>query len=372
MRIIYPYPEELPSKNARSIQALNTVCALAKYVPVYFFPSDFNDNVFRYYGLKKPEKLNIKKIKRKWGPFVWSGRYIKKLREEVEKPGEKRAPVFIYTRHIKLAYLLLKSKPKNARVIYEVHEIFSQKNPRIADVERYVFEHADGLTFISGGLRESVIEAIAREVPSCIIPSGVAIRQNALRKDTSSTCNEVFYVGSTRYEWKGIKVLLEAVSKLDGVRLNIVGEVNTKVKQLPAFESLKKRQRIKEWGYIPPVNVPDVLGRAIIGVLPTSDDKLISKKFTSPLKLLEYMAAGMAIVASDLPSTREIVNEEEALLVKPGNPDSLAEGIKKLIEDPELRNTLARNALVKAEQFSWERRAEKIVSFLEDLERMCR
>ncbi len=367
MRIIYPYPEELPSKNARSIQALNTVCALAKHVPVYFFPSDFNDNVFRYYGLKKPENLNVKRIKRKWGPFVWTGKYVEKLREEVERPGGKRASVFVYTRHIKLAYLLLKSKPKNARVIYEVHEIFSQKNPRIADVERYVFKYADGLAFISSGLRESVMEVIDREVSSCVIPSGVSVRQKALRKDTSSTCNEVFYVGSTRYEWKGIKVLLEAVSKLDGVRLNIVGGVNTKVKQLPAFESLKKRQRIKEWGYIPPANVPDVLERAVIGVLPTSDDKLISKKFTSPLKLLEYMGAGMAIVASDLPSTREIVNKEEALLVTPGNPDSFAEGIKRLIEDPELRNTLARNALGKAEQFSWEKRAAKILSFLKDL-----
>ncbi len=367
MQIVYPYPEELPSKNARSIQALNTVCALSEHVPVHFFPASVKGDIFEFYGLKKPENLVMEEVRRKWGPFTWTLRYVRKLCDRATKLSDNKAPVIIYTRHVKIAHLLAKSKLPGTGIVYEIHEIFSQKSPGIADVERYVFEHADALVFISRGLEETVMEEVNRKIPHSVVPSGVTVRGDIEKKDFLKQCNEVFYVGSSRYEWKGIEALLDAVSKLDGVKLNIIGDVESGIKNLSSFEFLEKSGRIKLWGYIPPARVPKVLQKAYIGVLPTSADRLIGRKFTSPLKLLEYMAAGMAIVASDLPSTREIVTENEALLVKPGDAHSLAAGIRKVVENPGLRNNLAKNALKKVEQFSWEKRAEKIIAFLGEI-----
>ena len=72
-------------------------------------------------------------------------------------------------------------------------------------------------------------------------------------------------------------------------------------------------------GLVPPAEVAAQLRAADVLVLP-NPASAISSAFTSPLKLFEYMAAGRPIVATDLPSMREVLHaEENALLVEPGN-----------------------------------------------------
>jgi glycosyltransferase involved in cell wall biosynthesis len=78
------------------------------------------------------------------------------------------------------------------------------------------------------------------------------------------------------------------------------------------------------------------------------------------------MAGGIAVVASDLPSIREIVTPNEALLVVPGCPRALADGIRHLLIDASLRRRLVENALSRVRDFSWERRAEKIVNLMHE------
>ena len=88
--------------------------------------------------------------------------------------------------------------------------------------------------------------------------------------------------------------------------------------------------------------------------------------FMSPLKLFEYMAAGVPIVATDLPSIREILHHKEnAWLIEPGNPQALAEGIQYLLEDPVFAEHLARGAKRDVQQYTWERRAAAILRLLE-------
>lgn len=101
-----------------------------------------------------------------------------------------------------------------------------------------------------------------------------------------------------------------------------------------------------------------------MAVLPLSQD-LISASFTSPLKLFEYMAARVPIVASDLPSTREILCDGvNALLVQPNNPRALADGIQKILNDSQLAERLAQNAYEDVSGYTWEKRAERIIHFL--------
>ena len=78
--------------------------------------------------------------------------------------------------------------------------------------------------------------------------------------------------------------------------------------------------RIEFAGYVEPWRVQDYLTRARVGVCPLDPDvSIISERFTSPLKLLEMMAHGVPVVASDVPSTRSIVTHgETAWLVSPG------------------------------------------------------
>ncbi|HTS54826.1 MAG TPA: glycosyltransferase, partial [Burkholderiales bacterium] len=56
--------------------------------------------------------------------------------------------------------------------------------------------------------------------------------------------------------------------------------------------------------------------------------------FTSPIKLFEYMAAGCALVVSDLPSVREVLERDDAVWTAPGDAAGLAGAVRALAEDP--------------------------------------
>jgi glycosyltransferase involved in cell wall biosynthesis len=80
--------------------------------------------------------------------------------------------------------------------------------------------------------------------------------------------------------------------------------------------------------------------------------------------LFEYMAAGCAIVASDLPSIREILAEDDAIWFRAGDSHSLAAGLRRLSSDPELARTLAARVHAKASQYTWIARADKLCGVL--------
>jgi glycosyltransferase involved in cell wall biosynthesis len=84
---------------------------------------------------------------------------------------------------------------------------------------------------------------------------------------------------------------------------------------------------------------------ALLSVAPLSECARNLEQGCSPLKVLESMAAGVPVVASDLPSVREILADgEHGRLVAPDRPAELARAIRILLEYPELRRTLGRQA----------------------------
>jgi glycosyltransferase involved in cell wall biosynthesis len=86
------------------------------------------------------------------------------------------------------------------------------------------------------------------------------------------------------------------------------------------------------------------------------------------MKLFEYMAAGVPIVASDLPSIREVLRHgENAWLVKPGEPDAIAKGIQIILENPPLANQLSRQACLDVRDYTWRQRANRILNGIQAL-----
>ncbi|MBN1594211.1 MAG: glycosyltransferase family 4 protein [Candidatus Coatesbacteria bacterium] len=113
-------------------------------------------------------------------------------------------------------------------------------------------------------------------------------------------------------------------------------------------------------GYIPHQRVADYVRAADVCVATFPDNELTRCK--SPLKIAEYLAAGKAIVASDMGDVRRMVSEA-GLLVGPGDVRSLADNIIKLLREPGLRASLGEMARKRSEQeFNWERTTSNIVS----------
>ena len=117
-------------------------------------------------------------------------------------------------------------------------------------------------------------------------------------------------------------------------------------------------------GYRSHSEIPYWLKAADVLVLPNSGKEEISKYWTSPIKMFEYMASKRPIMASDLPSIREILNEGNAILVQPDNPQGLAEGIRKVLENKNLAEKISARAFDDVKQHTWAKRAEKILDFI--------
>jgi len=85
-----------------------------------------------------------------------------------------------------------------------------------------------------------------------------------------------------------------------------------------------------------------------------------------PMKLFLYLAAGRPIVAPDLPDVRELLRDDDnALLVPTGAHDRAAHAVTRILEEPGLAERLARSAQKTSEGLTWDARARRILSFLE-------
>jgi len=161
----------------------------------------------------------------------------------------------------------------------------------------------------------------------------------------------VMYVGSS-WEWKGVRVLLNSARGiLKDVFFVCVG-----------FEG-KDDENVRFTGFRSHKTIPLWLKAADVLVLPNSAKEKISAFYTSPMKMFEYMASGIPIVASGLPSIREVLNGKNAVLVEPDNPDALAEGIKRVLSDFGLSDKISKQAYQDVQNYTWKNRARKIMDF---------
>jgi glycosyltransferase involved in cell wall biosynthesis len=118
--------------------------------------------------------------------------------------------------------------------------------------------------------------------------------------------------------------------------------------------------RIVVTGQVAPADVLPRLAAADVLVLPNTASA-ISERYTSPLKLFEYLTLGRPIVASDLPAIREVLADgRTALLVPPGDPRALAHALTRVATDDALAMRLGAAAAALASEYTWARRAERL------------
>jgi phosphatidyl-myo-inositol alpha-mannosyltransferase len=159
---------------------------------------------------------------------------------------------------------------------------------------------------------------------------------------------------------KGFPVAVRAFSKLAAeypdLRLVVVGDGADRDAVNELDEATRRRV--------------DMMGRVTDEALPTfyrASDIFMSPATGSEsfgIVLVEAMAAGIPLVASDIPGYREVARDGiEGILVPPSDPDALAAGIRRLLDDPALAMSLGLNGAQRARHFDW----ESIVDRLEDI-----
>ncbi len=171
----------------------------------------------------------------------------------------------------------------------------------------------------------------------------------------------VVYTGQF-YPWKGTDTLAEAAKLVPDAQFVFVGGVDVDFARSKARWAQAKNIRFT--GQVPHGEAALWQKAADVLVVPNTAKEEISAHYTSPMKLFEYMASGNPIVASDIPSIREVVDESLVYFARPDNAASLAQAIEKALSDP-LAVERAQRASTLVREHTWGARAQRIRAAIE-------
>ncbi len=379
LRVLYLADTRFPIERANGIQTFETCAALAARghrvrlvvrADTHAPPRD----PFAFYGAAPVAGLEVRQLALA-GPAP--ARRARFLAAALSLAARRNADL-VFTRDLGVAAVLL-HLPRRWRppVVYESHghaavvgaalgtllstgrAASSRKQRRLARRERHVWRHAEGYVTITGALARELAGAFGERPAVAVVPDGT--RPPAPFAPPPPGPVHVVYAGHL-YPWKGVDTLVRAVALTTGVHATIVGGHPAepdlgRVRALAA--DLAVADRVAFPGMVPPAAVAARLRAAHVLALPNSATA-ISAAYTSPLKLFEYLAAGRAIVASDLPAFREVIGEDEAVLVPPDEPAALAAALGRLRDDEALRQRLGRAAFALAGRYTWAARAERL------------
>ena len=385
MRVLYFADIRFPLERANGIQTMETCFALAQrghrvHLVVKHDTHSPARDPFGFYGLPENPSLIIERANAPAGAGMVArvgylsfvlGRAMGKARGDV-----------ILTRDLGVASALLQLPSRlRPKVVFESHgyapevaaalpdlvATASRASPsklrRLGRRESMVWRKADGYVTITHALADDLQRRMGQRAHLAVIPDGMRLPQ---RRPSPPPSEPVAGYAGHLYAWKGVDLLLEALAQVPEVNGLIVGGHRAepdlaRVEQLAA--TLGVRDRVTFTGLVAPSAVPEYLSKATMLVLP-NPASAISTHFTSPLKLFEYMAAGRPIVAANLPSIREVLEDGvTAVLVEPGNVRAFADAIRRLAGDRAFSERLAAAARAEAAHYTWARRAER----LEDL-----
>ena len=351
-RVIFLSTLRLHRNKAILIHTLKQAEALYRYVDVkIYMPPYKKNNLLHHYtdvlqNLGISVKLSLtfsQMLHSRWKildylPFLFFRRKIL-----------KSSFIFV-TSHIVSRGLIRLNIPH----LFEVHEFDKLKEKDfLKKLIKYVNKGIVKLVCISPSIKENLIKAGAYSNKVHVLPVGVDIglfnkvKDLTIERFKSPT---IIHAGTLDHD-RGLSII-ESLADI-GYKFILAGEITGKSKWPSS---------VQYFGIVPHKEIPKLYDKSEISLLPFQPTLFSVNSFCSQ-KLIESMAAGRAIIASDLKPIREVVTHgKEALLVPPSDISSWIDAIETLKKNPDLAIRLARNAKEKVKDFDWSKRAEKILS----------
>ncbi len=381
MRILYLADIRFPLERANGLQTFETCRALAARghaVMLLVRPDTTRParDPWLYYGAPHEAGLNIARLPPLPG-VVRRGAYLAAALGRAISVF----PDIVLTRDLLLADMLLRL-PRRLRppLVYESHgyaPAMAAERPRaitgatatswrkllrLTARESRVWRTAAGYITLTRVHQQELEDRFGVRSNAAVIPDGVRLDPARVLQPVPPPPFTLTYAGHL-YPWKGVDVLLHALAELPGVQARIVGGQPGETDHVRLDALARDRgvsDRVTFTGWLPPALVVVELLRAHALILPNTPTHT-SERYTSPLKLFEYLATGRPIVASDLAALREVLrHEDNALLVEPGSPAALAAAVRRVMGDQTLATGLARRAFDDAMYYGWETRAQRI------------
>lgn len=376
--LLYIANHRLPTEKAYGIQIAKMCEAFAAQgleaeLVVPTRRSFIREDFFDYYGVKR----NFRVTELFSPDFYWPGKldylafWIKNIISAfaLARYAAKQKPDFIYSRDELPLYFLSFFK-KN--LIFEAHKFskarkifyknFKRKNLRVIAISQNLKNE-----FVKFGFKPENILVAHDGVD--LKDFDIETTKEEAKKKFNLPQNKILlgYVGQLRTMGmeKGIDLAIKSLKLLpEDVNLVLVGGGKEDIdfyRELTIREDLK--DKVIFTGQIKHSLIPFYLKSFDVLLMPFP--RIHHYEFyMSPLKLFEYMASRRPIVVSDLPSIREILDDQTAVFFESDNPEQLAGSIKKVIQDDDLAETISTKAFEKVQNYTWQKRAEKILEFI--------
>jgi len=360
MKIIYAAYVRFPSEKAHVIHIAKTCEAFVRHgaevklvVPSARFSKDIDPTVL--YGLR--EKFTIHTL---WSPSL----FLSTLIGYSISSFFFGVALFIYLLQQKYDVLYsMELEPfgfwampfLRRPYFFEIHAP-RKKLPHIW----LLFSFINGIVVLNDAIKKDLSETFPSiEDKILVCPSALDLSNADISKEEArerlaipKENNVAVYTGSLDFK-KGVDTILDTAKLLPSTLFYLVG--GTRSDNIPSNVITVYRRPYSEMKY----------WRAATDVLLATGTKKdeYSYKYTSPMKLLEYMSAKRPIVVARVPANEFVIREDEAFFYEPDNPESLKSAIQRALyqnTDEYVKRTYAH-----AKEYSWDARTNKIFTFFE-------
>ena len=297
-----------------------------------------------------------------------------------ERNGLYRNGVAMACQRLKIPYVLFVEADEILEHDYMAQPITGLLRWRATQQFRYNLMAADRIICVSEQLKAHLVkqwQIPARKI--MVFSNGVDIVQFQPNTNADRVIRDSLGIGKTPfvlfvgnfYEWHDVGTLLESLPAVlaehPQTRLVLVGDGSTRKEMEKRSVDLGVSGAVQFVGLIPHADVPRYMAAADVAIVPYP--KMKQENWLSPLKLFEYMASGISIVASSVGQVEHIVGHEvNGLLVPPGNASAMANAIRRLIADRDLRMRLGLQARADAvKNHSWEQYISRLENVFEDV-----
>ncbi|PSP92876.1 glycosyltransferase family 1 protein [Halobacteriales archaeon QS_4_62_28] len=255
-------------------------------------------------------------------------------------------------------YVLFARYVWDVPVVLHIHgssfdDFVTTESTVVAALQRHVFAVSTEIVVLSDYWEEILatrgIETKIRIIPNAVDPEIYPVKEN-------ETVPHIVFV-SNLIERKGVRELAAALEQLserqpDSFEASIAGDgpLSGRIERLAA-----EHDEVQYLGYISEERKRSLLGDGSIFVLPTYAEGL-------PIAMLEGMAGENAIISTNVGGIPDVIDDEQGIIVEPGDVDQLTSGLEELITAPERRHRMAANNRQAIEEsYSWQEASEELI-----------
>lgn len=270
----------------------------------------------------------------------------------------KQRPELVYSRDEWTLYILSLFFPKLC-LVWESHEAkwnIAARRLFKKDVQCVVISEGIRDAYLALGVKENLLIVAHDAIDSAFLEASYTQKEAREYLGVLEDEKWVLYIGGLD-TWKGVDVLCQARETFSSAaNLHVVGGSDNHLK-----EYRERYPKVSFLGFRPYAKLPLVQQAADVLVIPNTAKNELSSTFTSPLKLYTYMTSRVPIVASDVPSIRNVLGEGSCFYFTPDDPQSLGEAIKKALSDKEKVSEYTQKARKLVEGKTWKKRADAIL-----------